>query len=113
MTSNNYKYENLDDTSSQTTESMNLHSIPDNNSETHANTPLLGPTNDNQQSLYEQVAINVPNHDDPTVLCLTFRSVFIGILLIFVKAITDQLFALRTLPLSLDIGIIILLSFMI
>ncbi|CAF0967771.1 unnamed protein product [Adineta steineri] len=113
MTSNNYEYKNLDDTSSQTTESMNLRSIPDNNSETGANTPLLGTTNDNQQSPYEEVAINVPNHDDPTVLCLTFRSVFIGIILIFVKAITDQLFALRTLPLSLDIGIIILLSFMI
>ncbi|CAF0942425.1 unnamed protein product [Adineta steineri] len=113
MTNNNNGYKNLDDTPSQTIESMNLRSIPDNNSETDANTPLLGPTNDNQQSPYEEVAINVPNHDDPTVLCLTFRSVFAGILLIFIKPFTDQLFYLRTLPLSLDIGIIILLSFMI
>ncbi|CAF0955902.1 unnamed protein product [Adineta steineri] len=112
MANNSYEYKNLDDTPSQTNESMNLRSIPDNNSETDANIPLLGVTNDKQQSLYEEVAVNVSNHDDPTVLCLTFRSVFVGILLTFVKAFTDQFFNLRTLPLALDIGIIMLLSSM-
>ncbi|CAF1485964.1 unnamed protein product, partial [Adineta steineri] len=67
MANSNYEYKNLDDTPSQTIESINLHSIPDNNSKTDANIPLLGVTNDKQQSLYEEVAVNVSNHDDPTV----------------------------------------------
>ncbi|CAF4302110.1 unnamed protein product, partial [Adineta steineri] len=58
MANSSYEYKNLDDTPSQTIESINLHSIPDNNSETDANIPLLGVTNDKQQSLYEEVAVN-------------------------------------------------------
>ena len=47
------------------------------------------------------------------MVCLTFRSVFIGILLLCITSFTSQFFAYRTSPLTLDAGMIILLSYMI
>jgi OPT family oligopeptide transporter len=46
------------------------------------------------------------------MLCVTFRAVFIGILLTCVMSFTNQFFAYRTSPLDINIGIIILLSYM-
>ncbi len=47
------------------------------------------------------------------MLCLTFRSVFVGILLVCLTSFTTQFFAFRTSPLTINTGIIILLSYMI
>ncbi|CAF3361188.1 unnamed protein product [Rotaria sp. Silwood1] len=56
--------------------------------------------------------VNISNKDDSTILCLTVRSIFIGISLTCVTAFMSQFFAFRTSPLYLDIGIIILLAYM-
>jgi OPT family oligopeptide transporter len=73
--------------------------------------PLLDNSNNDEQSPYEEVAANISNKDDPTMLCLTFRSVSIGILLTCLTSFTSQFFAYRTSPLSINTGIIILLSY--
>ena len=75
--------------------------------------PLLDNVIDNDQSPYEEVAANVSNKDDPFMSCLTFRSVFTGILLTCLASFTSQFFAYRTSPLTINIDLIILLSYMI
>jgi OPT family oligopeptide transporter len=79
--------------------------------------PLLADSsssnNDDEKSPFEEVAINVSNKDDPTMLCLTFRSLFIGILLTCLISLTNQFFYYRTSPLDVNVGIVILLSYMI
>jgi OPT family oligopeptide transporter len=75
--------------------------------------PSLDNSNNDEQSPYEEVAANISNKDDPTMLCLTFRSVFIGILLTCLMAFTAQFFAYRTSPLIINAIIIIVLSYMI
>jgi OPT family oligopeptide transporter len=75
--------------------------------------PLLDNSNNDEQSPYEEVAANISNKDDPTMLCLTFRSVFIGIFLTCLTSFTSQFFAYRTSPLAINTGIVILLSYMI
>ncbi|CAF4825426.1 unnamed protein product, partial [Rotaria sp. Silwood1] len=67
---------------------------------------------DDEQSPFEEVAANISNKDDPTILCLTFRSVFIGILLTCFDSVVFQFFAYRTSPLDINIGLIILLAYM-
>ncbi|CAF4350131.1 unnamed protein product, partial [Rotaria sordida] len=74
--------------------------------------PLLNNSNDDEQSPYEEVAVNISNKDDPAMLCLTFRSVFIGILLTCLMSFTAQFFDYRTSPLDINIGLIILLGYM-
>ncbi len=66
-----------------------------------------------EQSPDEEVAFNVSNTDDPTMLCVTFRSIFIGIVLTCLTAFTVQFFAYRTSPLDVNIGIILLVSYII
>jgi OPT family oligopeptide transporter len=56
--------------------------------------------------------VNVSNKDDPEMLCLTFRSILIGLLLTCVASFTTQFFSLRTSPMEFHIGIVILLSYM-
>jgi OPT family oligopeptide transporter len=73
---------------------------------------LLDDSNNDEQSLYKEVAINVSNKDDPEMLCLTIRSVFIGILLTCIMAFTYQFFAFRTSPMDLNIGSVILIAYM-
>jgi hypothetical protein len=73
----------------------------------------LNNSNDDEQSPYEEVAINISNKDDPETICLTFRSVFSGVLLTCGASFTTQFFSLRTLPLDVDNGVVILLSYII
>ncbi len=68
---------------------------------------------EDEQSPYEEVAANVSNKDDPAMLYLTIRSIFIGILLTIGMAFTYQFFAFRTSPVDVNIGIVILLAFII
>ncbi len=75
--------------------------------------PLLNRSTNNNQSPYEEVAVNVSNKDNPEMLCLTFRAVLIGLILTCVVSFTTQFFALRTSPIEFHIGIVILLSYMI
>lgn len=65
----------------------------------------------NEQELSAEVAANVLSTDDPTMLCITFRSMFIGVLLTCLMAFSVQFFALRTSPLDVNVGIVILISY--
>ncbi|CAF4491209.1 unnamed protein product, partial [Rotaria sp. Silwood2] len=111
---NRDEYKNIDNTLSKPIELNNLNTTLDDDDESTTTKPLLNNSNDNddEQSPYEEVAANISNKDDPTVLCLTFRSVFIGILLTCLMSITSQFFAYRTSPLDMNIGIVILLGYM-
>ncbi|CAF4465215.1 unnamed protein product, partial [Rotaria sp. Silwood2] len=115
MINNRDEYKNLDDTLSKSNELNNLNLMFDNNDDENNTTrSLLNNSNDDdEQSPYEEVAANISNKDDPTVLCLTFRSVFIGILLTCLMSIVAQFFNYRTSPLDINIGLVILLSYMI
>ncbi len=68
---------------------------------------LLGPVD----SPYPEVNINVSNQDDPTLPCLTFRSIFIGLLFTCIFSFVNQFFVFRTLPISLGMTIAQLLSY--
>ncbi|CAF3966595.1 unnamed protein product, partial [Rotaria sordida] len=112
MINNHDEYKNIDDTLSKPIELNNLNSTFDDHDESNSTRPLLNNSNDDEQSPYEEVAVNISNKDDPTMLCLTFRSVFIGILLTCLMSFTAQFFAYRTSPLDINIGLIILLGYM-
>ncbi|CAF1507293.1 unnamed protein product, partial [Rotaria sordida] len=112
MINNHDEYKNIDDTLSKSIELNNLNSTFDDHDESNSTRPLLNNSNDDEQSPYEEVAVNISNKDDPTMLCLTFRSVFIGILLTCLMSFTAQFFAYRTSPLDINIGLIILLGYM-
>ncbi|CAF3979233.1 unnamed protein product [Rotaria sp. Silwood1] len=76
--------------------------------------PLLRNTQENStlhESLYEEVASNVSNRDDPTILCFTFRSCFLGILLTSLLAFTNQFFSFRTMPIFLNMLVAQVLSY--
>jgi len=64
-----------------------------------------------EQSPYEEVAANVPNHDDPSMLCFTFRSFILGILFTCLLSFVNQFFYFRTSPLSIDMILIQLLAY--
>ena len=66
----------------------------------------------NEQSDYPVVAHNISNTDDPTIPCVTVRSVLIGIFLTCIMSFTAEFFALRTSPLDVNLGLVILLSYM-
>ncbi|CAF4054141.1 unnamed protein product, partial [Rotaria sp. Silwood1] len=108
------EYKNFDDTLSKSIELNDFNSTLDDHDESNTRRPLLDNSNDDddEQSPYEEVAINISNKDDPTILCLTFRSVFIGILLTCLESCIVQFFAYRTSPLDMNIGLIILLAYM-
>ncbi|CAF3922702.1 unnamed protein product, partial [Rotaria sp. Silwood1] len=108
------EYKNFDDTLSKSIELNDFNSTLDDHDESNTRRPLLDNSNDDddEQSPYEEVAINISNKDDPTILCLTFRSVFIGILLTCLDSVVFQFFAYRTSPLDINIGLIILLAYM-
>ena len=54
---------------------------------------------DNAQASDEEVAANVSNIDDPTMLVLTFRSWFLGLLFTCLLSFVNQFFWYRTSPL--------------
>ncbi|UJR28088.1 hypothetical protein I4U23_009344 [Adineta vaga] len=64
-----------------------------------------------EQSPYEEVAANVSNHDDPTMLCFTFRSFILGILFTCILAFINQFFSFRTSPMSIDTLLVQLLAY--
>ncbi|CAF1279263.1 unnamed protein product [Adineta steineri] len=66
-----------------------------------------------EESPFVEVAVNVSNTDDPTMPCVTVRSVFLGILLTCLMSFTIQFFAYRTSPIDVNIGIVILVSYLI
>ncbi|CAM4764518.1 unnamed protein product [Rotaria magnacalcarata] len=110
------EYENTDENLSNTTESIYkspLFHDQNQNPEKEALLTDSASSSHTEQSPYEEVAVNISNTDDPNTLCLTFRSMLIGILLTCVMAFTSQFFALRTSPLDLNIGIVVLISYMI
>ncbi len=74
---------------------------------------MLDNSKNDEHSPYKEVALNTSNKDDPAMLCLTFRSVFIGILMTCLTAFTSQFFAYRTSPMDINIGIVILVSYVI
>ncbi|CAF0775324.1 unnamed protein product [Adineta steineri] len=118
MTTNRSVYENMDDESESLGiwESIYLNPsfIDDDDSEKIKSSLIHNKksTDTSEQSPYLEVANNVSNKDDPSILCLTFRSIFIGILLTCLMAFTVQFFALRTSPLDVNTGIIILISYL-
>jgi len=63
------------------------------------------------QSPYEEVAANVPNHDDPSMLCFTFRSFILGILFTCLLSFVNQFFIFRTSPLNIDMILVQLLCY--
>jgi hypothetical protein len=64
-----------------------------------------------EQSPYEEVASNVSNHDDPSMLCFTFRSCFLGILFTCILSFVNQFFYFRTSPLNIGMLLTQLLSY--
>jgi hypothetical protein len=64
-----------------------------------------------EQSPYEEVAANVPNHDDPSMLCFTFRSFILGILFTCLLSFVNQFFIFRTSPLNIDMILVQLLCY--
>jgi len=56
-------------------------------------------TDDNEQASDEEVAANVSNKDDPTILVLTFRSWSLGLLFTCLLSFVNQFFWYRTSPL--------------
>lgn len=65
---------------------------------------------ENEQSPYEEVAANVSNKDDPTMLVLTFRSWFLGLAFTCLLSFINQFFAYRTSPLMVGVLVAQLLS---
>ncbi|CAF3487323.1 unnamed protein product [Rotaria sp. Silwood1] len=114
MIKNRDEYKNMNDTLSKPIELNNFNPMFDDHDESITTKPLLNNSNndDDEQSPYEEVAANISNKDDPTMLCLTFRSVFIGILLTCLMSFASQFFSYRTSPLDINIGLIILLAYM-
>ncbi|CAF3444181.1 unnamed protein product [Rotaria socialis] len=66
--------------------------------------------NSTQQSSYEEVAANVSNKDDSTMLVLTFRSWFLGLTFTCLLSFVNQFFAYRTSPLTIGVLVAQLLS---
>jgi hypothetical protein len=64
-----------------------------------------------EQSPYEEVSSNVSNQDDPSMVCFTFRSCFLGILFTCILSFINQFFAFRTSPLNIGILLTILLAY--
>ncbi|KAJ1933464.1 hypothetical protein EC988_009113, partial [Linderina pennispora] len=64
-----------------------------------------------EQSPYEMVAVAVSNTDDPDLPCLTFRSLFLGVVFTVVLAFVNQLFFFRENPITLGGYVVQLLSF--
>ncbi|CAM2703273.1 unnamed protein product [Rotaria socialis] len=113
---NGAEYENTDENLSNTTDSIYKSSLFHGQNQNPEKVALLNDSassSDTEQSPYEEVAVNISNTDDPNTLCLTFRSMLIGILLGCIMAFTSQFFAFRTSPLDLNIGILVLISYMI
>jgi hypothetical protein len=69
---------------------------------------------DAEEVAYEEVASVVSNKDDPTMLCLTFRVWFIGLLFVALQAFLHQYYWYRTDDRwVLNSDLVILLSFLI
>ena len=66
--------------------------------------------NENDQSPYEEVAANVSNKDDPSMLVLTFRSWFLGLVFTGILSFINQFFWYRTSPLIIGVLVAQLLS---
>jgi len=64
-----------------------------------------------EQSPYEEVSSTVSNHDDPSMLCFTFRSFFLGILFTCTLSFVNQFFAFRTSPLTIGMLLTQLLAY--
>jgi hypothetical protein len=64
----------------------------------------------NEQSAYEEVAANVSNKDDPSMVVLTFRSWFLGIAFTCILSFVNQFFWYRTSPLVIGVLVAQLLS---
>ncbi len=64
-----------------------------------------------EQSPYEEVAANVSNHDDPSMLCFTFRSFILGLLFTCILSFINQFFSLRTSPLRIGMILVQLLAY--
>ncbi|CAF2813919.1 unnamed protein product [Rotaria sp. Silwood2] len=115
MTQDRATYEYINDKSPLITESIYKNPVFHDYHEDTTKLPLLNnslSSNNIEQSPYEEVAVNISNTDDPTTLCLTVRSIFIGILLTCLMGFISQFFSFRTSPLDLNIGIIILLAYL-
>ena len=77
-------------------------------------TPLLRNAREDRiadDSLNEEVVSNVSNQDDPTTICFTFRSGFLGLLFTCILAFTNQFFAFRTMPIFLNMLVAQILSY--
>ena len=64
-----------------------------------------------EQSPYEEVATTVSNHDDPSLLCFTFRSFTLGILFTCILSFVNQFFSFRTSPLNIGMLLSQLLAY--
>jgi hypothetical protein len=64
-----------------------------------------------EQSPHEEVSSTVSNHDDPSMLCFTFRSCFLGILFTCISSFINQFFAFRTSPLTVGMLLTQLLAY--
>lgn len=69
------------------------------------------PTEENEHVIDEEVAANVSNVDDPTILVLTFRSWFLGLLFTCLLSFVNQFFWYRTSPLFVGTLVAQLISF--
>ncbi|UJR25925.1 hypothetical protein I4U23_007273 [Adineta vaga] len=110
------EYENVDEKSQTPTESIYKNPPYEKRDKDDDNELLLTNTissKSTEGSSYEEVEAHISNTDDPTMLCVTFRSIFIGILLTCLMSFTVQFFAFRTLPLDVNVGIVILISYLI
>jgi hypothetical protein len=64
-----------------------------------------------EQSPYEEVSANVSNHDDPSMLCFTFRSFILGIFFTCILSFVNEFFSFRTSPLQIGMVLTQLLSY--
>jgi len=66
---------------------------------------------DAEQSSFEETLGVISNTDDPTMLCLTFRSCTCGLFLIVVYSLVSQYFMFRTKSYTLSSTLIVALSY--
>ncbi|CAF0925135.1 unnamed protein product, partial [Didymodactylos carnosus] len=71
---------------------------------------VLNDISDTEQSPYEEVAAVVPNSDDTTLPCLTFRTWFLGLGFTCLLSFINQFFWYRTNPLTIGVLVVQLLS---
>jgi len=83
----------------------------DINHQTATNEPLPTTNETAHAAIDEEVAANVSNVDDPTVLVLTFRSWFLGLLFTCLLSFVNQFFWYRTSPLFVGTLVAQLLSY--